>query len=191
MPDRRILAASISSSAAGILLSIVLHSPWAAPNIYSDIGSFWGRSWVAGGLFPNSSPDTFFEYPPVSGLILYGARVLGGNYVGYYLSFSAFSLVAVAVLAWSTWRLASKMGVKVNPLYFLLPSILIYGVYNFDLFNALFVVLSIQLFIEKRRGMSAVFLGLAFATKLVAIVLLPVFLIEIAGWKEKFRYFAT
>ena len=191
MPDQRTLAACISSSAAAILLSIVLHSPWAVPNIYSDIGAFWGRSWVAGGQFPNSSPDTFFEYPPVSGLILYGARVLGGNYTGYYLSFSAFSLVAVAVLAWSTWRLASKMGVRVNPLYFFLPSIVIYGVYNFDLFNALFVMLSIQLFVEKRRGWSAVFLGLAFATKLVAIVLLPVFLIEIAGWKSKLSYFAT
>ncbi|HEV2226871.1 MAG TPA: glycosyltransferase 87 family protein [Nitrososphaerales archaeon] len=191
MPDRRVLAACISSSTAAILLSVFLHSPWAVPNIYSDISSYWGRSWVAGGQFPNSSPDTFFEYPPVSGLILYAARVLGGNYVGYYLSFSAFSLVAVAILAWSTWRLASAMGVKVNPLYFLLPSILIYGVYNFDLFNALFVMLSIQLFVEKRRGWSALFLGLAFATKLVAIVLLPVFLIEIRGWKDKLHYLAT
>ncbi|MDA4119422.1 MAG: glycosyltransferase 87 family protein [Thaumarchaeota archaeon] len=191
MFDRRLLAACISSSVAGTLLSVFLHSPWAVPNIYSDIASFWGRSWVAGGQLPNSSPETFFEYPPVSGLILYAARVLGGNYVGYYLSFSAFSLVAVVVLAWSTWRLASALGVKLNPLYFILPSIVVYGVYNFDLFNALFVLLSIQLFVEKRRGWSAVFLGLAFATKLVAIVLLPVFLIEIPGWKEKFRYLAT
>ncbi len=191
VPDRRLLAACISSSLAGILLSVFLHSPWATPNIYSDIGSFWGRSWVSGGQFPNSSPNAFFEYPPISGLILYAARVLGGSYTGYYLSFSAFSLVAVAVLTWSTWRLASAIGVKVNPLYFILPSIIVYGVYNFDLFNALFVVLTIQLFVEKRRGWSAVFLGLAFATKLVAVVLLPVFLIELPGWKERSRYFAT
>jgi hypothetical protein len=191
MPDRRLLVACISSSTAGILLSVFLHSPWAVPNIYSDIGSFWGRSWVVAGQVPNSSPDTFFEYPPISGLILYAARILGGNYNGYYISFSVFSLIAVAVLAWSTWRLASALGVKVNPLYFLLPSIVVYGVYNFDLFNALFVMLSIQLFVEKRRGWSAVFLGIAFATKLVAAVLLPVFLLELAGGKERIRYFVT
>lgn len=191
MLDRRLLAACLSSSVAGILLSVFLHSPWATPNIYSDIGSFWGKSWVAAGQVPYTSPDNFFEYPPISGLILYAARVLGGNYDGYYLSFSAFSLVAVAALTWSTWRLASAVGVKVNPLYFLLPSVIVYGVYNFDLFNALFVMLSIQLFVEKRRGWSAVFLGLAFATKLVAAVLLPVFLIELSGWKERSRYFVT
>ena len=191
VPDRSVLAACISSSAAAMLLSIILHSQWAVPNIYSDIASFWGRSWVAGGQFPNSSPDTFFEYPPISALILYGARVLGGSYTGYYLSFSAFSLAAVAILAWSTWRLASRMGVRVNPLFFFFPSFVVYGLYNFDLFNALFIILSIQFFVEKRRGWSAVFLALAFATKLVAIVLLPVFLIELVGWKERFRFFAT
>ncbi|MDA4126317.1 MAG: glycosyltransferase 87 family protein [Thaumarchaeota archaeon] len=191
VPDRRLLVACISSSVAGMLLSVFLHSPWSVPSNYSDIGSFWGRSWVIGGQIPNSSPGTFFEYPPISGLILYAARALGGNYDGYYLSISVFSLIAVAAIAWSAWRLASALGTKVNPLYFLLPSIIIYGVYNFDLFNALFIVLSLQFFVEKRRGWSAVFLGLAVATKLVAGVLLPVFFIELASWKDRSRYLAT
>ncbi|HEV2139258.1 MAG TPA: hypothetical protein VGR53_10500 [Nitrososphaerales archaeon] len=191
MFDRRLLAACISSSAAGMLLSVVLHSSWSTPNIYSDIASFWGRSWVSGGQIPNSSPDTFFEYPPVSGLILYAARIIGGTYTGYYLTFSAFAVIAVALLAWSSWRLASALGVKVNPLYFLLPSMIVYGVYNFDPFNALFIVLSLQLFVEKKKGWSAAFLGLAVATKLVAGVLLPVFLIELTEWKERSRFLAT
>jgi Gpi18-like mannosyltransferase len=189
--DRRLLVACISSSTAGILLSVFLHSPWAVPNIYSDIGSFWGRSWVMNGQFPNSSPDTFFEYPPISGLILYASRILGGNYNGYYLSVSAFSLIAVVALSWSAWRLASALRVNVNPLYFILPSMIVYGIYNFDLFNALFIILGIQFFVEKRRGWSAVFLGLAVATKLVAGVLLPVFLIELVAWKDRTRYVAT
>jgi hypothetical protein len=181
----------VSSSAAAILLSAFLHSPWSVPNIYSDISSFWGRSWVAGGQVPNSTPSAFFEYPPISGLILYAARVIGGNYAGYYVSFSAFSIVGIVALAWSTWRLASALDVRLNSLYFLLPSFVVYGVYNFDVFNALFIVMSIQFFVEKKRGLSAVFLGLAFATKLVGAVLLPVFLIELAGWKERSRYFVT
>jgi hypothetical protein len=65
---------------------------------------------------------------------------------------------------------------------------LIYGVYNFDLFNALFIVLSLQFFVEKRNGLSAGFLGVAIATKFVAGVLLPVFLLELTGLKERTRY---
>jgi len=75
-----------------------------------------------------------------------------------------------------------------NPLYFILPSMLIYGVYNFDLFNALFIVLCLQFFVEKKRGWSASFMGLAIATKLVAGVLLPIFLLELTSWKDRTRY---
>jgi hypothetical protein len=171
-----------------MLLSVFLHSPWSTPSFYSDIASFWTRPWVASGQVPYSSPIAFLEYPPISGLILYVSRALGGNYNGYYLTFSYISLVAAALLGWSTWRLASDLGVKANPVYFFLPSMVIYGIYNFDLFNALFIVLGLQLFVEKRRDLSAVFLGLAIATKLVAVVLIPVLFFEVAGWDKRARY---
>ncbi|HYC12115.1 MAG TPA: hypothetical protein VEC02_05585, partial [Nitrososphaerales archaeon] len=159
MLDRRLLVACISSSLAGILLSVFLHSNWSSPNLYSDISSFWGRSWVASGQVPYSSSASFLEYPPVSGIVLYASRAIGGAisgavggvYSGYYTVFSVMSLGAAVVIAWSTWRLAGDLGVKLNPVYFLLPSMIIYGIYNFDLFNALFIVLCLQFFVEKRR----------------------------------------
>lgn len=199
MYDRRVLAACISSSVAGITLSAFLHSSWSSTNLYSDIGSLWGRGWVASGQVPYSSPATFLEYPPFSGAVLYAARIIGGIisgvsgglYGGYYVAFCALSLAAAVGVAWSTWRLAGDLGVNVNPLYFLLPSMIIYGVYNFDLFNALFIVLSLQLFVERQRGWSAAFLGLALATKFVAGVLLPVFLLELVGWEDRARYVAV
>lgn len=198
MPDRRLLAACISSSVAGVLLSVLLHSPWSDPNIYSDISSFWARGWVAAGQVPYSQ-GAFLEYPPVSGLLLYASRIIGGafagvagsSYSGYYVAFSALSLCAAVVMAWSTWRLAGDLGVRVNPLYFLLPSMIIYGVYNFDLFDALFIVLGLQHFVEKKRGRSAVFIGLAIATKFVAGVLVPMFLLELASTKERAKYLAV
>jgi Gpi18-like mannosyltransferase len=194
--DRRLLAGIITSAVAGIVLSSFIHSNWSVPNIYSDITSFWGRSWVSGGQVPYSSSGAFLEYPPVSGAILYASRVLGGalsgvaggDYTGYYLAFCAFSLLAIVAIAWSTWRLASDLGVRVNPLYFLLPTMIIYGIYNFDLFNTLFIILCLQLFVEKKKGLSAVTLGVALATKFVAVVLLPIFLLELVGTKERVRY---
>ena len=198
MPDRRILAACISSSIVGMFLSALLHSNWSVPNIYSDIGSFWGRSWVSAGLPPNTSVSTFFEYPPISGFLLYGSRVLGGSLAGlaggiynaYYFVFSFLSVVAAGIIAWSTFRLSRRMNIQVNPLYFLLPSVIVYGVYNFDLFNAMFIVLSVQLYAEQRRELSAVLLGLAMATKLVAVVLLPVFILDLDGADYKIKYTA-
>ena len=182
-----------------MLLSVFLHSNWSSPSLYSDISSFWGRSWVASGQVPYSSSASFLEYPPVSGIVLYASRaiggaisgVVGGVYSGYYTVFSVLSLGATVVIAWSTWRLAGGLGVKLNPVYFLLPSMIIYGIYNFDLFNTLFIVLCLQFFVEKRRGWSAVFLGAAMATKFVAAVLIPIFLLELATTKDRVRYFVT
>ncbi len=196
MADRLLLLACISSSALGILLSVYIHSSWSSVDLYSDISSFWGRDWVVLGRVPYSPSAGLFEYPPVSGLLLYAARMFGGTiagsvgglYSGYYVGFSALSLAAAVALGWSTWRLANSLGVGVNPAYFLFPSMLIYGVYNFDLFNALFIVLSIQLFLERRRGWSAAALGVALATKLVAVVLLPIFLLELSDTRQRTRY---
>ncbi len=196
MPDRRLLAACVSAASAGIVLSVFFHSGWTTAKIYSDIESFWGRNWVSQGLLPYTSSSTFFEYPPISGMILYASRaigsgiagVAGGQYAGYYIGFSALSLLAAAATSWSTWRLANGLGVQVNPAYFFLPSMVVYGIYNFDLFDALFIVLSLQLFVEKRRGWSSFFLGLALGTKLIGVVLLPVFLLELTDWKERARY---
>jgi hypothetical protein len=195
MDDRRVLTASLGSVLGVLLLSAFLHSNFTSPSFYSDIASFWGRAWVSAGQVPYSSSATFLEYPPLSGLFLYAARVLGGLvaagvgglYNGYYDSFSLISLGAGAVMAWSTWRLAKALRVQLNPVYFLLPSMIIYGVYNFDLFDALFVVLCLQFYVEKRPGLSAVFLGLAIATKGIAIVLLPLFLLELVG-RPRARY---
>jgi len=204
--DRRLLLSCILTSVAAIIVSAVIHGGSGPANIYSDISSFWGRSWVSSGQVPYSSSKAFLEYPPISGGILYAARVIGGwvagsslgkylgstpLYEGYFDAFAAFSIAAAAIIGWSTWRLAKALGVKLYPLYFLLPSFLIFGVYNFDLFNALFIVLGLQLYVEGRKDLSALAIGAAIATKLVAVVLVPIFLFESAGWKPRLRYVAV
>ena len=191
MRYRNSLIAALSASFAAMFLSFMIHSPWSVPNIYSDIGSFWGRSVNQGSTiyYPVRQGwvpyfQFFFEYPPISGYILYLSRVIGGDYNGYYSAFGVMSLVAALVLAWSCWRVTNALGTRLNPLYFFLPSVIIYGVYNFDLFNALFIILSLQFFLEDRKGASAAALGLSIATKLVGIVLLPIYLLELRKLQE-------
>lgn len=195
LQQRNSLIAVLSASFAAMFLSFMIHSPWSNPNIYSDIGSFWGKS-VQQGLVTYHPVQQgwvpyfqfFFEYPPISGYILYLARIIGGDYDGYYSVFGLMSLVAALVLAWSCWRVANALGTRLNPLYFFLPSVIIYGVYNFDLFNALFIILSLQFFLEDRKGASAAALGLSIATKLVGGVLLPIYLLELGKNRLRLRY---
>jgi hypothetical protein len=65
---------------------------------------------------------------------------------------------------------------------------IIYGIYNFDFFNALFIILSLQFFLEDRKEASAAALGLSIATKLVGGVLLPIYLLELGKNRLRLRY---
>jgi hypothetical protein len=189
MEKRGALSASVAAILSGLLLSFVLHDSSSVPNIYSDIASFWGREWVQSGQFPYVSQS--FEYPPISGMLLYVARVIGGDETGYYNTFGVMSCIAGVVLAWSCWKIAKKLGRELKPLYLLLPSIVIYGIYNFDLFHAMFVMLSLLALLYGRKSSSAVSLGLAISTKLVSAVVIPVFLIEIHNRREAARFLAS
>jgi hypothetical protein len=213
MEKRGALFSSVAAVLSALLLSFVLHDPNSVPNIYSDVVSFWGRCWVQNGVPPylNSSTcfatagtspfnnGTAFEYPPLSGWLTYLARVVGGYFAanfpdagggqsGYYDAFGVMSLIAAVVLAWSCWKIAKKLGRRLNPLYFFLPSVVIYGIYNFDLFHALFVMLSLQALLYGRKSASAASLGLAISTKLVSAVLIPVFLIEIRDKRDALKF---
>lgn len=192
------LLAAISAILTSMLISYILHAPWGSPNFYSDItGSFWGRCWVQLGSLPylpmnTPSCDYAFEYPTISGLILYLARLSASDLTGWYNAVSAMTAIAAVVVAGAAWGIARRLGKKLEPTYFLLPSFIIYGIYNFDVFHAAFVALSILSFLTGRRTLSAVFLGLGVDTKLTSVVLIPVFLMEIGpgtrdwgAWKNR------
>ncbi|MFI5404793.1 MAG: glycosyltransferase 87 family protein, partial [Candidatus Gagatemarchaeaceae archaeon] len=188
MQGRKSLYFAGSSVLAATVLSIFLHSSLSSPNLYSDIGSFWGRDWIRAGLFPNLSQNTFFEYPPLASYFLYFARAVGGSYDGYYAVFSVLSLCTAVGIGWSSWRLAKALGRELNPVYFILPSMVVYGLYSFDLFNAFLIVLSLQFFVEGKKTASGIALALAVSTKLVGILLLPIFLMGMNGSRRRRRY---
>ena len=73
----RVLIEIIVVTTAVFMLSAIIHSSSAQPNIYSDIASFWGRREVAEGLIPYV--DFVFEYPQLCGLITYVSASIGGT----------------------------------------------------------------------------------------------------------------
>src|SRR5215467_13926047 len=163
------------------MISVELHWSGSDPNIYSDLtGSFWGRDWVQTVQLPYLHSS--FEYPVLSGLLLFFVRVVGiqvgallgatsngiGPMEGYYFTFSALSALAAVLIAWSCWGITKKLRRSLNPLFFLLPAFVIYGIYNFDLFHIMFVVLGIYSYVSGRTGLAAIFLGLTIDLKLTS-----------------------
>lgn len=190
-----LLLAAVSAVLSSLFVSAVLHSPGNSPSLYSDLlDSFWGRCWVQNGALPyiGSSPgcSTSFEYPVLSGFLLYFVKLVGVTLWGYYETFTALSLMAGVAMACACYGIARRFGRNLNPLYFVMPTFLVYGIYNFDLFHALLAIVSVFFFVRGNRSLSASFLGLAVDLKLTSVVLLPIFLMELTTTKDRMKYLA-
>jgi hypothetical protein len=171
----------------GILtLSFVLHAPWGVPNFYSDVVAFFAREWVRVGQLPYVS--AFFEYPPVCGFIVFASSHVGETLLDYYNTIGILVALAGVGVIWSTWSISKLSGARLKPAFFLAPSLLLFGVYNFDIFHVLFIMVSLQQLLLRRNAISAVATGLGILTKLTNVVLLPIFLFELRGTRERMKY---
>jgi hypothetical protein len=190
-----VLAAGVS-----FLVSILIHFPLNnSPQFYSDfLGSFWARSTSDGlrEVVVGIPYVTYvFEYPPICGLILWlGGWASGGNI--YIFSIVEFGILLVVALfiAHYVFQFTGYLGLNRNrQLLFSIfaPSLLLYGAYNFDIVQTLFVVMSLYFFLaRKQMKLSAGFLGLAVATKLSPALLLPLFWQELRSKNERITFTA-
>ncbi len=163
------------------LISFYIHHPMVEGSVYSDIVSFWHREpRLQASLIP--CLQYFFEYPPASCLITYVSRMLGGGgLVGYYVVFSLLSLPAYIGIALTLKRFAGLTA----SLFIIAPSMVLYGVYNFDHFLSVFLIASLLAYTRGRIGVSAFFLGLGFSVKLFTVLLLPILLAEVNEWRRR------
>jgi hypothetical protein len=175
-------------AAASWALSIFLHIPGQPWTVYSDVTSFWFREEdLRTGKVP--CIDYFLEYPPVACYIVYTSRLVGGpDLLSYYFAFGLIGLPAYALLAYSVSKLGERS--RYLPAVVLLsPSLVVYGIYNFDHFFAAALGLSLLLFMRGKRVAGSAVLGFASAIKLMSVLLLPVYLIEAKG--ERLRAFTA
>ncbi|MEM2238010.1 MAG: glycosyltransferase 87 family protein [Candidatus Caldarchaeum sp.] len=156
-------------------LSFYIHHPSVEGNVYSDVASFWWREeHLQNGKIP--CLQYFFEYPPGACFIVYAARLMGGQSLeGYYVAFSMLSLPAYLALAWALNRLA---GFPTSLFFIMMPSLIVYGIYNFDHFFTALAASSLVFFMEGRRRVSYLLLGAAFSVKLFTLLLLPVYILD-------------
>jgi len=175
----KVLLPALAAAFISWTLSTYIHYPTVQGSIYSDIVSFWHREpELAAGLKP--CIDYFFEYPPAACFITYAARLLGGPTIeGYYTAFALLSLPAFLLLAYSMYRLAGRVAIALA----LSPTLIVYGIYNYDHFLAALMALALALYLSGRRGPAYVLLGVAASVKVFTLILLPILLSERFRWR--------
>ena len=152
-----------------------------------DVDRWFDREFLAnycvnGSVYPLPYRDYKFEYPPITGFLwiisTYTAYSLSGlnNTVGetihYIIQSIALSIACIWVFI-EFYRIGKKIGVSHRLLklllFPLLPSLLVYSIYNWDLIAAAFTLTSIRLFIEKKYLFSGLFIGLGISAKLLPL----------------------
>lgn len=171
------------------LVSFLIHHPNVSPNLYSDIVNFWFREDFRSGRIPYV--EAKFEYPPLSGFLAYSAMRLGEGIAAYYSLFSLILLSFAIGTVIVTLKLMERNNSDPSRIYrylILAPSMVFYLVYNFDIVFVFFTALSLYALLENRTTVSAIATGLGILTKLVNIILLPIFLMNMTNNSSRLRY---
>jgi hypothetical protein len=170
---------------------MLLHSPNREGGLYTDIMGFFWYDFAEKGLTPyldRGIDGAPFEYPFLAGAISILAWKAGGDLTGFYMIYSAITMLFGAVMAYAAYKISENMPYTLT--YLAAPSLVVYGIYGYDVMFAALTALSILAFIRGRYVLSAVLLALGFHTKLISVLFLPYAIIKLKG-KEKRLYLAA
>ena len=178
-----------------MFVSFLLHLPISANpfgfSLYSDIVySFYPRSGIGTNYLGIPYIDYTYEYPVLDGVLTYIAAMIAwllhpafGSYVNpqgqltFYIIISLFIFIAGYFLIKDMYELSKKTNADFSRilLFPVLPSLLVYGIYNWDLITIALAVRAIKYFIDNRFILSSIMLSLAVVAKLYPLLLLLVF----------------
>jgi hypothetical protein len=152
------------------------HTGWGSPDVYvhmcySDLSALYGAREINKDNWPYNSPTNSVEYPVVTGVVMWATGLLIGDENGYrqYFDLNAL-LLALLLIAASLliWLIRPEYS-----LFFPLAPAVIGSLYiNWDLWAVVPSLLSIYFIKKNQNVLSALFLGIAIATKFFPIVLL-------------------
>jgi len=171
------------------IFSFLIHNPYLKPNYYSDIISIWHRV-----EFRNNGIPYFqikFEYPQLAGLITYISNILGKDILTYYLlmSFQLFFFTIGSILL--TYKIVKLKNFEINRIYryFLFTlTTLLFLIYNYDILVVFFILLAIYFYFKEKFSLVGLSIGFGIISKFVPIFLIPIFLLEIKGFRKKLLF---
>lgn len=167
-----------------MLISFILHLPIYAFNfgLYSDIVySIFPRPGIGEDYLGFPYIDYKYEYPVLAGILTYlasgiswlispstGTSISLTGQMIFYIVISIFCYIAGYFLVKDMLAISKRIGVSFDNVFLFagMPSLIIYGIYNWDLIAIALAIRGIRLFLEGRNILSSLFVSLAIATKL-------------------------
>jgi len=199
--NNRILIDLVIGTTVLFAFNVWEHLPGIIPNHYSDIISVFWRDGVGRGEHLVPYLQFTFEYPVIVGVLVYVSsfsRALTGNFMtamNYYVlimdGFLFLFTIGTVLLLRRICIILNVEETRIWKCFLIMPTFLMFTVYNWDIIAVFFSVLSIYLYMKANKLGSAVSLGLGIAAKLYPSVLLPVYLVEEKSWRERFKFIFT
>lgn len=121
------------------------------------------------------------EYPVITGFFIYFMWYFGKNLLGYVVLTWIFLTIFTIITSLTLYKLVKILKIDKKRLFWFVifaPSLIVFGVYNWDVIAIMFMVLAIYFFHQNKHIYSAVFLSLGFSAKLFPVVLLPIMLLK-------------
>ena len=177
--------------------SVWEHMPNIIPNHYSDITSVFWREGIGQGVHRIPYIHFIFEYPVIVGMLVYLCSFVARSITSSFslaMAYYTFLMdVALYFFAIGTITMVYKLVTFINgdktriwKYFIIMPSFIMFIVYNWDIIAVFFAVLSLYLFLMNKKLKAAIAIGLGIASKVYPILLLPVYIIEVKSWKERF-----
>jgi len=170
---------------------------WVSPDVYvhmcySDISALYGAREINTDKWPYASAENAVEYPVITGVIMWATGLLIDDPSGYRPYFDLNALLILLLFFASViilWRLKPDYVA----LFPIAPAVFGSLLINWDIYAVLFALLSLYFYKDKKMDLSALFMGIAIATKFYPGVIL--FGIALIFWKnqqikELLRYLA-
>jgi hypothetical protein len=162
-------------------------SGWGSPDVYvhmcySDISALYGARDISSDKWPYASAENSVEYPVITGLVMWATGKLIDDPNGYRPYFDLNILFITLLLFLSVfilWRLKPEFVA----LFPITPAVIGSLFINWDIYAVLFALLSIYFYKDRKMDLSALFMGIAIATKFYPGVIL--FGIALVFWKQR------
>ncbi|HEY4499790.1 MAG TPA: glycosyltransferase 87 family protein [Candidatus Paceibacterota bacterium] len=158
--------------------------PWHIA--YSDMPAFSERALAPGFAYLNKK----IEYPVITGLIIDITGKVGRNVPGYFivnaLLLIGFAVASTYLLQRLTEHYPDRSGSQDNVwrYWIFAPSLLMFGVYNWDLVAVFFSICALYAMAKNKDYWAAIWIAIGFSTKFFpALFFLPL-LLKQDNWKK-------
>ena len=181
---QRLIVTALFMLAQVIIWVLLFETGWYKYRSITDTPVYYD---YAGRIARHMLPyrDFTVEYPPVAVLLFSLPRIVSGSSYDHFvtwfqLEMLAFSCGIVAILsslAWRQWRSIGKVAGTLGAYTFFLLAMGSIVECRFDLAAAFIILASIACFVTDRYLFAWILLGVGMMTKIVPLLLAPVFLI--------------